>query len=195
MIKAKSLRVKLSAGISNQAEVNSVIPRLNRTLWSQALKTRLFLRQTAVMPETHVPDSSFSPFRWGALCAKSLNPLHQQVPTESAAVSSHVHHPEEHTVQTLLSLLFRCPTSDTAPAKAAPHSSPVFPSIPALGTIQDMTHLQAGACKNQEKRRFPFWVDFRFLQKGLKTAIFILFTIRNQSTSAEGFNRSSSIRD
>lgn len=32
MIKTKSSRVKRSAGISNQAEVSSVIPRLNRIL-------------------------------------------------------------------------------------------------------------------------------------------------------------------
>lgn len=40
---------------------------------------------TAVMPESHVPDCSFSLFRSGGLCTKSLNPLHQQAPTEPAA--------------------------------------------------------------------------------------------------------------
>lgn len=147
------------------------------------------------MPETHVPDSSFSPFRWWGLCAKSLNPLHLQVPTEFAAVSSHVHHTEEHTVQALPSFLFQSPTADAAPARTAPRSSGVFPNISALGTTQGMTRSQVGACKHQEKRKVPFWVDFKLLPRGLQTDIFKLFSIRNQLTCAEGFNKRSCIGD
>lgn len=118
------------------------------------------------MPETHVSDSSFSTFRWEGLSAKSLNPFHQGIPTASAAVSSHIHHPEKHTSKPFPCHYFSPPA---APGTTAPHSSSLFSNILELGTTVSMTCLQAGACKLCEKRRAPFWIDFKLQPRGLMT--------------------------
>lgn len=168
-----------------------MIPGLNRILWS--LKTRLyFYTGSSHAWNLCAKFLSFSLFRWGGLCLKSLNHLHQQAPAEPAAVSSHVHHPAEHSVQALPSSLFQSSNADTCPCQDCPPQQWNISKYPCI-RHQWCDMLTGEACKHQEKSSPPFWVDLKFLQGGLD--IFNLFRIRNWPTCGKGFNRRSCIRD